>query len=42
MLYFGSTNEDQPDYEVVTFGLPAQVWTGKNKLFLRVLAELAN
>jgi autotransporter-associated beta strand protein len=37
-----STNEDSPAYEIVTMQLPASAIAGKNKLFLRVLAESAN
>jgi hypothetical protein len=35
-------NEDKTDYEIVTMQLPASVVMGKDKLFLRVLAEPAN
>nr|WP_083808713.1 sulfatase-like hydrolase/transferase [Pedosphaera parvula] len=37
-----STNEDYPGYEVVTLQLPSSAFVGINKLFLRVLAEVAN
>lgn len=37
-----STNEDSPDYEIVTIQLPAAAIAGKDRLFLRVLAEPAN
>jgi autotransporter-associated beta strand protein len=37
-----STNEDKAGYEIVTLQLPASLISGKNKLFLRVLAEPVN
>jgi hypothetical protein len=37
-----STNEDKAGYEVVTLALPPAATTGKNQLFLRILAETGN
>ncbi len=41
ILVSAATNEDKLGYEVVSFGLPSSVMSGKSKLFLRVLAEPA-
>ncbi len=37
-----NVNEDKTDYEVVTLELPAAATAGKNKLFLRIFADVSN